>query len=107
MTRPIHIFCIYQNTRLKYLKKQMIFSPRHYCNRCLVQRPINLIASGPDCYIPLQHFEEASEFETTRISAIRQFSNFLKLRLFSESLLKIVSLIYFMVSEINILTKFR
>ena len=52
----------------KYIKEQMIFSHRHYCNICKVQRPINSYASSQDCSILLQHFGEASKFETTRLS---------------------------------------
>ena len=40
----------------KYLKEQMIFSHRHYCNICEVQRSINSYASRQDCSILLQHF---------------------------------------------------
>ena len=49
-------------------KEPMLFLYRHYCDICPVQRPINLIISGQDCSILLQHFQEASKFETTRIS---------------------------------------
>ena len=48
----------------KYSKEQMIFSNRHYCNICQVKRPINSYASNQDCSILLQHFGEASKFET-------------------------------------------
>ena len=72
----------------------MTFFHRHYCNICPGQRPINPIAGVQDCPPFLQHFEEASMFETRRISfntsdalLIKldemQFSKFLKLRLFS------------------------
>ena len=52
----------------KYLKEQMIFSQRQYCNICPVQWPINSNRSGQDCSILLHHFGEASKCETTRIS---------------------------------------
>ena len=52
----------------KYLKGQMIFSHRHFCNMYPVPRPINSIASGKECSILLQHFEEALKFESRRIS---------------------------------------
>ena len=41
---------------------------RHFCNICPGQCPIISIVSGQDCSILLQQFEEASNFESTRIS---------------------------------------
>ena len=57
-----------KNKKKKKKKKQMILSHRHYGNICPVQRPINSIASGQDCSILLQHFEEESKFASRRIS---------------------------------------
>ena len=82
----------------------MIFSHRHYCNICQVQRPINSNASDQDCSIFLQHFEEESKFEKVKkfkttdallykMDQILQFSNFLKLKLFPGSLLNIINMI--------------
>ena len=77
----------------------MIFSLRHYCNIYQIQRPIRSIASGQDCSILLQYFEEENKnFNTTNALLIKMnqflyFSNFLILGLFSGSLLNDINMV--------------